>query len=113
MASSNFDHNENLEYPLLALTLTEDECDYIMSPILQYRLPRAVLCRNITRALLYGRKEHQGLGLNNLHTIMVITQVQVLLDNVWENTVPGDLFRVSIKSLKLELGITGSIFRRF
>ena len=101
---------KKLEYPLLALTLTEDECDYIMSPILQSGLPRAGICRNIPRALLYGRKEHQGLGLNNLHTTMGITQVQVLLDNVWENTVTGDLIRVSMESLKLELGIKGSIF---
>ena len=102
---------EKLEYPLLALTLTEGECDFIMAPILQSGLPRAGLCRNIPRALLYGRKEHQGLGLNTLYTTMGIKQIQVLLDNVCENIVTGDLIRVSMETLKIEMGIKGSIFK--
>ena len=46
---------KKLEYPLLALTLTEDEGDFIMAPILNSGLPSAGLCRNIPRALLYGK----------------------------------------------------------
>ena len=87
---------KKLEYPLLALTLTEKECDFIMAPILKSALPRPGLCRNIPRALLYGRKEHQGLGLNNLHTTMGLKQIQALLDNVWEDTVTGNLIRKSM-----------------
>ena len=61
---------EILEYPLVALTLTEKKCDHIMAPIFDGVLPKAGICRNILRALLYGDPEHQGLGLHNIYTTM-------------------------------------------
>ena len=42
---------------------------------------------------------------------MGINQIQELLDNVWKKTITGDLIRVSLESLKLELGIQGSLFK--
>ena len=48
---------KKLEYPLLALTLTKEECNYIMAPVLLSGLPRAGICRNIPRALIYGNKK--------------------------------------------------------
>ena len=41
---------------------------------------------------------------------METNQIQILLDNIWGKTITGDLIRVSMESLKLELGITGFIF---
>ena len=61
---------KTLEYPLVALTLTEEECNYIMASILEGGLPRSGICRNIPRVFLYGDKEHQSLGMHNLHTTM-------------------------------------------
>ena len=63
---------KTLEYPLVALTLTEKECDHIMAPILDGALPKAGICRNIPRAVLYGDPEHQGLGVHNIYTTMDI-----------------------------------------
>ena len=37
---------KKLEYPLLALTLTEEELNYIIAPVLLSGLPRAGICRN-------------------------------------------------------------------
>ena len=59
---------KRLEYPLLALTLTELECNYIMAPALNAGLPKADICRTNPRALVYGCKDYQSLGLHNLHT---------------------------------------------
>lgn len=39
---------KTLEYPLVALTLTEDECTHIMAPILERGLPAAGICRTMT-----------------------------------------------------------------
>ena len=61
---------KTLEYPLVVLTLTEEECNYIMTPILEGELPRSGICRNIPWVVLYGDKDHQGLETQNLHTIM-------------------------------------------
>ena len=42
---------------------------------------------------------------------MGIHQIQALIDNVWKKSITGDLLRVSMESLKLELGIQGSLFK--
>lgn len=101
---------KKLEYPLLALTLINDKCDYIMTPVLQAGLPRAEICSNMPIALLCGRKEQQCLGLKNLHTNMGINPIHMLLDNIWAEIATGNMIRISIESLKLELGISVSIF---
>ena len=101
---------KKLEYPLQALTLTEKECDLIMAPVLLSGLPKAGICRHTPRALIYGDKEHQGLGLHNLYTTMGINRIQAFMDHIWHKTVTGDLMRISLESLKLELGIEGSLF---
>lgn len=46
-----------------------------------------------------------------MHTTKGITRIQVLLDNVWENTVTGELIRVSIEIVKYKLGIAGLVFK--
>lgn len=66
---------KKLEYPLLPLTLTDDECDNIMKPVFQVGLTKSGLSRNIPSALLYGMKKNQELGSNKLHTIMGINQI--------------------------------------
>ena len=103
---------KTLEYPLVALTLTEAECDFIMAPVLAGGLPRAGICRNIPRSVLYGSLDHQGLGMHNLYTTMGLQQIQVLLDNKWKDTVTGQLIRTSLESFKLELGIQGALFSK-
>ena len=101
-----------LEYPLVTLTLTEVECDFIMTPILTGGLPRAGICYNIPRLVLYGSLDHQGLGMNNLYTTMRLQQIQVLLYNKWKNIATGQLIWISLESFKLELGIQGSLFSK-
>ena len=95
---------KTLEYPLVALTLTEKECDHIMAPVLAGALPRAGICRNIPRAVLYGNPEYQGLGVHNLYTTMGLHQLQALLDNIWKDTITGRLMRVSLESYKIGTG---------
>ena len=66
---------KKLEYPLVALILIEEECDYIMTPVLNGGLPRAGIYRNIPRAILYRKTENQGLSLHKLHTTMGLQQI--------------------------------------
>ena len=63
---------KKLEYPLLALTLTEDECNFIMPPILKSGSPKVGIYRNMPRAVVYGDTSHQGMGLHNPYTKMGI-----------------------------------------
>ena len=57
---------KTLEYPLIALTLTEKAFEHIMAPILDGVLSRASIYRHISRAVPYGNHEYQGLGVHNL-----------------------------------------------
>ena len=66
----NMTTTKALEYPLVALTLTEEGCDYIMVLVLQGGLPKAGICRNIPRTVLYGSLDHHELGIHNMYTIM-------------------------------------------
>ena len=52
---------KTLKYPLVALTLTEEECNYIMAPIVKGGLPRAGIYRNIPWEVIYGDIEYQCL----------------------------------------------------
>ena len=103
---------KKLEYPLIALTLTEQECNKIMAPALAIGLGKAGICQKISRKVLYGTRELQGMGLHNLFTTMGICQIQALLNHTWEKTLTGNLLMTSLESLKLEIGITGSVFTR-
>ena len=73
-------------------------------------LPRAGICKNMRRAVLYGDLDHQGMELHNLYTTMGLQQGQSLLANIWKDNIMGKLLRISLESFKLELEICGSIF---
>ena len=94
---------KKLEYALPALTLTEEECNFIMAPALAAGLPKAGISRTTPRAVIFGSKEFQGFGLHKLHTTMGINHIQALLDHTWSKSVTGQLMRVSLENMKLEL----------
>jgi len=101
-----------LEYPLLALvTLTEDECNFTLAPVLKSGLPMAGICRNMPRADVYGDATHQGMGLHNLYTAMGIIKIQALVDNIWSDSTTGKLLQTSVETMKGELDTQGSIFK--
>ena len=101
---------KTLEYPLLALTLTEEECKKIMAPILKGGLPKIGMCRTLPRKIVYGSLKNQGMGIHNLFTTQGILHIQTLLDHIWRDTETGKLIRTSIECAKMEVGILGSLF---
>ena len=100
---------KKLEYPLLALTLTKEECNKIMSPILMGTLPRMGVCRTMARALVYTPIKYQGLGVDELYITQGLQHVKALLDHIWRESTTGKLLIISLEYLKLEVGIQGSI----
>ena len=58
---------KTIEYPLPALTLTEEESRRVMAPILEAGLRTSGICSRMARALVYGPKKFQGLGLKSLY----------------------------------------------
>ena len=103
---------KKLEYPLVALNLTEKECRHIMAPALAAGLSRSGVCQKISRCVLYGNVELQGMGLHNIFTTMGIVQIQAIVEHTWGDSLSGKLIQTSLESLKMEVGITGSLFHK-
>ena len=51
---------KTLEYPILALTLTEAECSKIMAPVRTGGLSNIGICRSMARSLVYGPTKIKG-----------------------------------------------------
>ena len=99
-----------LQYPLPALTLTEDECKTIMAPILDVALPQSQVCRTFPRAAVYGPKCLMGLGKTDLHTRQGTTQIRLIQQYLRTDTITGELLRANIEAIKIHVGIRHNIF---
>jgi len=61
-----------LEYPLVAMTFTQQQCVEIMHPILAQGLPLAGFVRSFARAIVHGPWQWGGLNILNLYMEQVI-----------------------------------------
>jgi hypothetical protein len=74
---------KSLSYSLPALNLSQEECDHIMKPVLQYLLPAIRVCRNFPRSLVYAPEKYMGLGVKHPHTIQEILRLKDILSHVY------------------------------
>ena len=102
---------KKLEYPLLALDLTEKECNSIMQPVLHAALPKARLNRHFCRLTLFGPGSHLGLEFNNLYTSQIVAHLEGIIRHGCRDTFTGELIRGSIEAAKLEAGMPGTLFQ--
>lgn len=102
---------KTLEYPLLATTLSDKECDAILRPVLRAALPSSGLVFSFPRSILYGTTKAGGLGLRNLATTQGIQHVTACLSHGHTMTLTGRLIRANIEMAKLVAGFPGSFFR--
>jgi len=68
-----------LQYPLVATTFSEAQCQGIIQPVLQQGLPALGVNRNFPRAVAHGPVAYRGLNLPNLHTKQLITHILTIL----------------------------------
>ena len=100
---------KSLDYCLPATTMTKAECDAITWQLLKHFLPRSGINRFIKRDVLFAPVGVQGLGLKNLFLTQGINHVSDLLENTWKNTITGQLQRMSLEYMRLELGVNSKI----
>ena len=74
---------KTLEYPLLALTLTQEEYNSVMAPVISGGLSNMGICKAMARSLVYGPVKNQGLGINKLFTTHGILHVKELINHMW------------------------------
>ena len=101
---------KSLQYPLPALTLTEEECKNIMAPILDVALPQSHVCRTFPRAAVYGPKALMGLGKTDLYVRQGASQIGILQQYLQSDTITGELLRSNIEAMKMHLGMRKNLF---
>jgi hypothetical protein len=102
---------KTLQYPLPALTLTEKECDKIMSPILEVGLPAMSVCKRYPRKVVYAPKKDGGLNIPNLYISQGTSRIAFLQEHLGADTLSGELLRVTIEAAKVEVGIGRDLFQ--
>jgi hypothetical protein len=104
-------------YPLNAMNLSTQECNAIMSPILNYALPAMGICWNFPRALVHNSTKHMGLGIKHIHKVQEIARLKDLIHHTYVKSMTGLLYRTSLEYLLLEIGINVNLtsvdFRTF
>jgi len=96
---------KTLEYPLNALTLSKEECDYIMAPAIKSGLNGAGICRHLPKALRHGPTSHQGLELPHIYTLQGIARLTDLLNHNHLKTITGFLHRANLEQLIVGAGL--------
>ena len=82
---------KTIKYPLLALTLTKEECAHdIIAPVLVPGLLKsASICRNYPQIVLYGPKEGGGMGLWDPYEFQGLERISYLQEHVTVPTMMG------------------------
>jgi hypothetical protein len=101
---------KKLEYPLVAVTLTQKQCDKIMSLLLAMSLPKAGYNCNFPRKALHGPLSLMGGRLHHIHATMVAKHVQEMMTEAPQDSPTGKLIRTCIEQAKLEPGPEGRLF---
>jgi len=100
-----------LLYPLTATTLTAEQCQAIMSPILVQGLPSAGFVRTFLHTLAHGPLHFCGINILNLFTEQTLAHVHTLLKfSNQPQDLTGFLLRATGELMRLELGIQGQLF---
>ena len=102
---------KSIQYPLPATTLSKEQCKKIMAPILRDGLSCSGIVRTIPRALVYGPKKYQGIGMSDLYTFQQVDHIERIQKfcNAKDH-LTGQLIRHTVEVTKLEIGSNGPVF---
>jgi len=102
---------KKLEYPLMATTLSRQECDQIMRPVLKVTLPAIGLNHHFPWKMVYGHNDHHGLALLHLYDTQGFRHLMAVLQFGDMPSTTGQLLQHSYEALQLELGLPGEILQ--
>ena len=103
---------KTLEYPLMATSLSKSQCDTIMKPILDAGLSALGFNCKMTRAVVYGPRRFQGVGIPNLWILQGILKLRLALAHGDAPTITGCSLRSVLALHTIELGLPGPFFNK-
>ena len=101
---------KSIEYPLPALTLTYNECNYIMAPAKEGGLSKSGICQKLQKEAVHGPLRYQGLGLNHIKITQDASHLETIRQHIWRDTPTSNLIMASLEELRLEVGLGGNLF---
>jgi hypothetical protein len=96
---------KTLEYPMIAITITKKQCEYIMSPILTYSLPKSGIAHTFPRDVVYAPLQYLGLGIVHPWDNQNLSHIIVCLKETKLLPMTGDLIKASMEQIWLECGV--------
>ena len=100
---------KKLSYPLAALTISEKDCNKLMTKIKDAALPRMGINRKVGLKYLYGPIKFQGLAFPNLFTELCIERFQLLMKHGGRLTQIGSALMAILEGHQLDIGIGNKI----
>ena len=101
---------KSLEYPLAATSFSQTQLRHITSPAIVAGLQRSGYCKSIPRPVVFGPRDRQGMGIQNLYHSQSIRHVKDIIDQTWKRSPSEKFIRMNIEAWKLEAGIHGPMF---
>jgi hypothetical protein len=95
---------KTMEYPMVAISLTRDQWDEVMKPLLQAVLPRIGITRSFPRLVVYAPLIRNGLGLLHPHDNQYLKQLQTVMRHGDRLSPTGRMIRASYEQMQLEIG---------
>ncbi len=99
---------KTLEYPLMATSLSQKQCDEIMKPILDAGLAALGISRTMNSDVVYGPRRYQGVGIPDLWLLQGILKLWITVAHGDTATVTGSSLRAVLALHTNELGLLGS-----
>ncbi len=95
-----------LSYPLPSFNLTKKQCQYIMSPGMNYIRPALGICRSFPRTVVFSPNKYLGIGIKHLYMVQEIACLKDIMLHTYKDMTTGCLYRNTTELLLLELGMT-------
>eukprot|EP00957_Ditylum_brightwellii_P093189 7095557-Ditylum_brightwellii.AAC.1 len=102
--------SRSLEYPLLATTLSEEQCTSIEAPALKVALQGSGLASNFPRLVLFGPSKYMRMDEKRLCVIQGIKHTRALMGHRKANSITGKQMRACIERHKMEIGTGQPLF---
>ena len=94
------------------MTISKTDLDNISASLHSVALPRSGYSRSFPKKVLYGPREFQGLGLENLYLEQYVPKVKALVDYVYNKDATSKEIALSnLEVTKFEAGIPGPLFQ--
>ena len=98
------------KYPAVATTITKEQWDSIIRPVIDVGLQKAGISRSFPRDVLFGPELCQGMGVIHPFHFQELEHLQTILRTGNSFNTTGKLLQLCLESMKLELGMPGSIW---